>query len=132
MSLFRHRSDPRPMSLSERLYRRFVLKYHGRDLFGEQQRRAKEQAADYIEAHMGDALIFADRWALLDFALKEAPADGLVLEFGVGNGASLRHLARGGGACHGFDSFEGLPEDWVGTFERKGKFGRGGALPEVP
>ena len=25
-----------------------------------------------------------------------------------------------------------MPEHWAGTFERKGKFGRGGALPEVP
>ena len=33
---------------------------------------------------------------------------------------------------HGFDSFEGLPEAWSGTFEQKGKFGRGGTLPEVP
>jgi Macrocin-O-methyltransferase (TylF) len=31
---------------------------------------------------------------------------------------------------HGFDSFEGLPEDWFGKF-RKGRFDTGGKLPKV-
>jgi len=132
MSLFRRRG-PRPMPLSERLYRRFVLKYHGRYLITDLQLRAKRQSLDYIAQYMSDALIFADRWELLRFAAGEAPAHGLMLEFGVGDGASLAHLAAATARpLHGFDSFEGLPEHWSGTFERKGKFGRGGRLPEVP
>ncbi len=133
MKLTRRSGDPRPMPWSERLYRRFLLKYHGRYLITALQLRARQQSVDYITAEMGDALIFADRWELLAFAAREAPASGLMLEFGVADGASLRHLAgaiqRG---FHGFDSFEGLPEHWSGTFERKGKFGRGGSLPDVP
>jgi hypothetical protein len=134
MSLFRKRGDPRrPMPLSERLYRRFFLKYHGRYLVTDLQYRAKQQSLDYIAAYMGDALIFADRWDLLRYAAAEAPGRGLMLEFGVANGESLRHVA---GAIerplHGFDSFEGLPENWSGTFERKGKFSRQGQLPAVP
>ena len=135
MSWFgRKRGDRRPMPLSERLYRRFILKYHGRYLITELQLRARQQSVDYITAEMGDALIFEDRWALLRYAASEAPAEGLMLECGVADGASLRHLATAIGArhFHGFDSFEGLPENWAGTFEHKGKFGRGGALPEVP
>ncbi len=78
--------------------------------------------------------MFRDRWDLLGFAAEEAPARGLVLEFGVAEGDSLRHLARllPGRPLHGFDSFEGLPEHWSGTFERRGKFGRGGQLPAMP
>jgi hypothetical protein len=134
VSLFgRGRGDIRPMPLSERLYRRFFLKYHGRYLITELQLRARRQSVDYIEAEMGDASIFEDRWALLRHAAREAPPDGLMLECGVADGASLRHLAQGSARrFHGFDSFEGLPEAWSGTFEQKGKFGRGGALPEVP
>ena len=133
MRFFRNRGDPRPMALSERLYRRFFLKYHGRYLITDLQLRAKQQSVDYIVAHMSDALIFEDRWDLLAFAAREAPAEGLMLECGVADGASLRHLAKATPRkLHGFDSFEGLPEHWAGTFERKGKFGRGGALPEVP
>jgi len=132
MNLFR-RDGPRPMPLTERLYRRFFLKYHGRYLIGDLQLRAKAESLDYIQSHMRDALIFRDRWELLLFAAAEAPTDGLALEFGVADGASLRYVAsRIARPFHGFDSFEGLPEHWSGTFERKGKFGRAGALPEVP
>ncbi len=133
MRLLGRRGDPRAMPLSERLYRRFFLKYHGRYLITDLQLRAKQQSVEYIVAHMGDALIFNDRWDLLSFAAHEAPGAGLMLEFGVADGASLRHVARSTSrTLQGFDSFEGLPEHWSGTFERKGKFGRGGALPEVP
>jgi hypothetical protein len=131
--LGRKSSDIRSMPLSERLYRRFFLKYHGRYLITELQLRARQQSVDYIVEEMGDASIFADRWALLRYAAGEAPPDGLMIECGVADGASLRHLARDSvRRFHGFDSFEGLPEAWAGTFEQKGKFGRGGALPEVP
>jgi predicted O-methyltransferase YrrM len=134
MRLFRRgRGERRPMPLSERLYRRFVLKYHGRYLFTELQDRARRQSADYVQAYMAEALVFPDRWDLLAHAAAAAPARGLMLEFGVADGGSLRHLAGATGReLHGFDSFEGLPEDWSGTFERKGKFSRGGTVPEVP
>jgi len=132
MRLFRG-DGPRAMPLSERLYRRFFLKYHTRYLIMGLQARAREQSLDYIEAYMRDALIFRDRWDLLLHAAREAPQQGLMLEFGVADGASLRYVAsRVARSFHGFDSFEGLPEDWSGTFERKGKFTRGGALPAVP
>ena len=39
---------------------------------------------------------------------------GHVLEFGVFQGDSLRHIARQvPETVHGFDSFQGLPEDWT-------------------
>lgn len=134
MTLFRRRDPARRTPLSERLYRRFFLKYHGRSLITELQYRARQQSVDYILVHMGDALVFADRWRLMEFAAAEAPPRGLVLEFGVADGGSIRHLAATlpDRPIHGFDSFEGLPEHWSGTFERRGKFGRGGELPPVP
>ena len=57
----------------------------------------------------------------------------LYLEFGVFQGASLRSwsglLQNPLSALHGFDSFEGLPEDWdprrpKGTFDVQGKLPR--------
>ena len=125
-------SERRPMPWTERLYRRFVLKYHGRYLITGLQARARERTLDYIERYMRDATVFADRWDLLSFALGAAAKDGLALEFGVADGGSLRHLGAKGRTLHGFDSFEGLPEAWSGTFERAGKFSRQGALPQVP
>jgi len=76
-------------------------------------------------------LFLGSRCRLLAAALEMAPADGLVAEFGVRHGASLRFLAgRVAGPVHGFDSFEGLPEDWQQF--KAGTFTTGGTLPQVP
>jgi tetratricopeptide (TPR) repeat protein len=58
--------------------------------------------------------------------------DGLVLEFGVRFGCSIRLLAALAGqqAVHGFDSFEGIPEAWHD--EPQGSYSTKGALPAVP
>ena len=75
----------------------------------------------------------ADRYDLLKFAFARAPNEGLVVEFGVAKGASLRLLAsQTSRTVHGFDSFGGLPEDWAGTREQSGAFTARGKLPKVP
>lgn len=59
--------------------------------------------------------------------------DGQILDLGVYQGASTRTLAGiyPHKTIHGFDSFEGLPEDW--GHHGKGSFGEvKGALPNVP
>jgi Macrocin-O-methyltransferase (TylF) len=60
----------------------------------------------------------------------------LYLEFGVHRGASMRYwsraLAHPESQLHGFDSFEGLPEDFdVAGGYPKGRFSTGGAPPEI-
>jgi hypothetical protein len=62
------------------------------------------------------------------------PSSGLVLEFGVLEGRSINKLARVlEQPIFGFDSFEGLPEDWdVGnTVIPRETFDRQGSLPQV-
>lgn len=76
----------------------------------------------------------------LAHALLQAPQEGLVLEFGVGRGRTLRMLAGllDPVLVHGFDSFLGLPEDWedIGGTPRPdgvipaGTFNTGGKPPE--
>ncbi|MDX2236211.1 MAG: class I SAM-dependent methyltransferase [Hyphomonadaceae bacterium] len=118
-----------------RLYRRIVHKYFVNDLMLELRLRARRETADYIAAHLKDAMLFADRYALLDHALAAAKAanpTGLVCEFGVAGGKTLRHIGQAWpGPVHGFDSFEGLPEDWTGTAERAGRFHARGKLPKT-
>ncbi len=117
----------------ERLVRRFYYKYFARNLLYSLQLRAREQSADYVEQHMADAMMFEERDALLTYCLDRAPGDGLLLEFGVEKGGSIRALAGATSRpVHGFDSFEGLPEDWAGTAEKRGKFSLGGRMPTVP
>lgn len=56
------------------------------------------------------------------------------LEFGVFEGASVRFWIAANQNAEsrfiGFDSFEGLPEDWHSD-QRKGAFSTGGKLPEI-
>ncbi|MEO8818297.1 MAG: tetratricopeptide repeat protein [Paralcaligenes sp.] len=74
---------------------------------------------------MGNAL------HMFKFAIDHARADGLVLEFGVFHGKSIRLIASlVDTAIHGFDSFEGIPEDW--NEESKGSYSTRGAIPKVP
>ncbi len=114
-------------------YRKLLHSYYANDLWIDLRLRAKAEAVDYIVANMPEALVLPDRLALLGFALSRAPAAGLVVEFGVEKGASLRHLAGlTEREVHGFDSFEGLPGDWGGTKEAKGAFDLRGKLPKVP
>jgi tetratricopeptide (TPR) repeat protein len=64
-------------------------------------------------------------------AFEAAPADGLVLEFGVRFGDSIRLIASlTDSEVHGFDSFEGLPEAWHD--EPQGSYSTGGSVPDVP
>jgi methyltransferase family protein len=124
--------------LSQRLYRRLLHKYFVRDLNFELQLIARREAAVYVREHMTAATMYGDRWQLLEAALAEAPREGLKLEFGVEKGASAAFIAErvavsgGDGILHAFDSFEGLPEAWHGTFETRGKFSIGGSVPALP
>lgn len=82
-----------------------------------------------------DCRIFGVSADLLRFALSRAVGAGLVLEFGVRRGTSLRHIAAAAGQhVHGFDSFTGLPEGWgnelAGTFALAE--GDGVTLPTMP
>jgi tetratricopeptide (TPR) repeat protein len=57
--------------------------------------------------------------------------DGLILEFGVRHGTSIRQLASlTSKPIYGFDSFEGLPEDW--HQESKEVYSTRGKIPKVP
>ena len=99
-------------------------------------RKAACRSAEYIESHLEGALLFPTREPLWDHALAHAKIDGLFAEFGVFDGYSINYIAgviaSGGKTIHGFDSFEGLNEDWSGTWYRARHFDRGGRMPAVP
>jgi predicted O-methyltransferase YrrM len=75
---------------------------------------------------------YRNRFEILRHAAAIAPADGLVLEFGVAVGTTIRTLAGSAPLLdrliYGFDSFKGLPEDWA-TYQA-GYFACD--IPEVP
>ncbi|MEM9027608.1 MAG: class I SAM-dependent methyltransferase [Pseudomonadota bacterium] len=99
------------------------------------QARAHNQTLDFIESDMSDAIAFDTPRELMKHALGRVTIDGLVCEFGVNSGGTIRYIASKlpkSTAIHGFDSFEGLPEDWSGNKMAAGYFNRRGKLPRVP
>ena len=93
---------------------------------------ALADTVDYIKTNMNEAMVQQDALAVLDFASRYAKVEGLFLEFGVRTGTTINHIARLNPeqTIHGFDSFEGLPENWTGWSMERGSFG-GEGIPEV-
>ncbi len=87
---------------------------------------------DYAKMHLGDGVrLFADTYDTLRHAVSAAPSKGMMLEFGVHRGNSIRFIAGlTERTVHGFDSFEGLPEGWKDL--PAGSYTTEGTLPEVP
>ena len=117
----------------QRLVRRVFYTYYARNLLFELQVRARANSADYAEAHMTEATVFENGDDFRLHCLRRAP-EGAILEFGVAGGHSITVLGNASAdkTVHGFDSFEGLPEDWSGHLEQKGAFTQKGVLPKVP
>lgn len=121
--------------LAERLARRAVQQYFFVELHPSTVllREAQAEAAAYVRERMPGALYFIEREGLMRFALSKVSLTGQVLEFGVFGGKSIRLIASlVRQTVYGFDSFEGLPEDWTGNKSPRGEFSRGGTLPSVP
>jgi hypothetical protein len=109
-----------------------------RDVEHRMYEQATLTSAQYANRHMVTAKPFrarkyggGGRFDLLEFALNLVKVDGFYAEFGVYKGESLSFTAtRIDKVVYGFDSFEGLPDDWflgVG----KGYFSLNGQLPEL-
>ena len=91
---------------------------------------AAVSSAEFVLEHMRMTrnVILAE--TLLKFALKSCAVDGLIMEFGVFRGNSLRIIADATTQpVFGFDSFEGLPEDWNGL-QKQGQFSLAGVTPQ--
>jgi hypothetical protein len=103
-----------------------------RDILAAGERAAAVAACEFQLRQMPTARPFHDALSTLRYGLGIAPDDGMALEFGVFAGRSLRVIAecRPGKEVYGFDSFEGLPEDYR-PHVRQGTFAVD-RLPDVP
>ena len=94
------------------------------------QRRALESTVDYINKNMTNIQSVKNKFQVIDYALsKISNKKGLILEFGVYKCETINYLAKrlSNLKIFGFDSFEGLPENWRDGFP-KGTF----SLNEIP
>jgi hypothetical protein len=107
------------------------LKEYSRSLLLELQIQARDSSVAYINQHMRGLPFYKRPGEILHHALDQERVPGLVLEFGVAGGATIRTIAKKTeGPVHGFDSFEGLPEAWAGN--RRGRFAPRDGTPKLP
>jgi len=99
---------------------------------GSQLDRARLDAWEYLKsANRSLPPITGSMIEAFRLAMDAAPKDGMVLEFGVRFGNTIRQIASlAGQQVYGFDSFEGLPEVW--HHEPKGSYTTRGEIPAVP
>ncbi len=94
--------------------------------------RAISESFEIKRQHWPRARIFGQPVQVLLDALQSVPAQGLFMEFGVFHGRSINIIARKTKRIvHGFDSFQGLPEDWK-QGESRGSYSTEGVIPAVP
>ncbi|MEW5827329.1 MAG: class I SAM-dependent methyltransferase [Chloroflexota bacterium] len=98
------------------------------------QRKALEETGEFVEQVMPRVQSFAGRYALMKYCCAKVRPNqqaGMVCEFGVAAGKSINYIAQSlpDARIFGFDSFEGLPEDWRDGAP-KGTF-RTAQLPKV-
>jgi len=99
---------------------------------GERLYRARLDAWRYIKsANNNVPPIIGSSIQAFKLGIDAAVVDGLVLEFGVRFGTSIRQIAAlVDQDVHGFDSFQGLPESW--HHNPKGSYSTKGVIPFVP
>lgn len=118
-------------------YRRFYMDWRRHRPLEIVYERAAEQSAEFILSHLDNAVLFDTRKDYWRHVIKALPGQGLLMECGVFQGQSINFIAdqlaarKDDRAVHGFDSFEGLEEDWQGENLPAGFFSLGGKLPDV-
>ncbi len=95
--------------------------------------RSIDESADYLDQFSSSAMFFLTNKESLKYALSKRPADGLVIEFGVGKAGTLNIIASqvSDQTVYGFDCFTGLTQDWPGTHLPAGSYTNKGRLPRT-
>ncbi|MDB4986902.1 MAG: hypothetical protein JWN04_2080, partial [Myxococcaceae bacterium] len=95
------------------------------------QQKALAETVAFVEQNLPTVPAYDSPFSVLEKGVRAAEhVAGLYLEFGVREAYTLNWIAKlTGQPVFGFDSFEGLPEDWTST-HRRGAF-KVPALPTV-
>jgi hypothetical protein len=103
-----------------------------RHLWREVQKKATESTVEFITTKMPNALFCKNPLDVLEYSISKKEK-GIVAEFGVFSGKTINHIASllPEEIIYGFDSFEGLPEQWQGFLYMKNWFDKKGQMPSV-
>jgi hypothetical protein len=128
IAFFRYHSDPSiyyKESLEELIFKLYT-------------EEALKECYEEFKKYFSEA-IFLDNTNIREYSIKKAIENDkknefFYLEFGVYKGESINYFSKliKNNKIYGFDSFEGLIEDWKGTFNGpKGTFNLHGNMPKV-
>ena len=95
---------------------------------------AKKDSAEFVQGYIKDVMIFDNKEEIWDYTINQlSNSAGYCLEFGVHKGRSLNYFSTNLKSTKfiGFDSFEGLAEEWKGNHQAAGHFSLEGKLPKV-
>jgi len=112
-----------------------MIRHSHQGVFHLIHQQALQDSAQYAYNNFLKAMQFDKREELWSYCLNRIPqlqtGGGVIAEFGVWKGYSINFFARNcpKAKVFGFDSFEGLEEDWHGTGLPKGHFSTNGQLP---
>lgn len=93
----------------------------------------RESVLKASERMNSETSIFTSRQQIRNWAFKTLIPDrqGLILEFGVHNGASISEISKHAGRkVYGFDAFEGLRDPWSKPDRTVGAMDLGGEIPD--
>jgi hypothetical protein len=98
-------------------------------------REQNEKSFDYFKSHFLTSL-FLNTNNIHEYIIKKAKENDkteekLYLEFGVFKGHSINFFSKFIKKIYGFDSFEGLREDWVGFSNPSGTFNLNKKIPKL-
>jgi hypothetical protein len=119
-----------------RLFQRtLIIRDSPQGVFHLIHQQALQDSAQYASKNFSQAMQFDNRPELWSYCLTRIPQlqmGGVIAEFGVWKGDSINFFARNcpKAKVFGFDSFEGLEEDWYGARLQKGFFSTNGQLPK--
>jgi predicted O-methyltransferase YrrM len=108
-----------------------------RKTFYELQKINYKESAEFIHQHGNNAMLFQNKEEFRGHAINKVMDSGMILEFGVFQGKSINFFSqtllmkKDTRVIYGFDSFEGLSEDWVGTNMLRSTFTQKGKSPKV-
>jgi hypothetical protein len=101
------------------------------------KQQAAQKSAEYAINNFSHAMIFQTKEHLWDYCIQLIPSfqvveKVIIAEFGVYKGHSINYFAKKcpNALLFGFDSFEGLEEDWYGFILQKGEFHTNSELPK--
>jgi hypothetical protein len=121
--------------ISEVIYLLTPLKFKKKTIYDLYEEEEKIKCYNHFKKYFKNSIFLYSK-EIRKYAINTAldldkKKDGSYIEFGVGQGISINYFSKFVGEIYGFDSFDGLREDWVGFSKSKGSFTQFNKVPSL-